>query len=123
MSLFVPRTMKSTKAIPVYRKDTRAITTLKNTVKYLEQDESVCVFPDIEYKAGEEESSDIYKGFLIIEKMYCKRTGKHVKFVPIVIDEENACIVERRPIVFSGEMPFDEEMPIVAEKIKEAIGD
>lgn len=123
VSLFVPRTMKSTKAIPVYRKDTRAITTLKNTVKYLEQDESVCVFPDIEYKAGEEKSSDIYKGFLIIEKMYFKRTGKHVKFVPIVIDEENACIVERRPIVFSGEMPFDEEMPIVAEKIKEAIGD
>ena len=123
VSLFVPRTMKSTKAIPVYRKDTRAITTLKNTVRYLEQDESVCVFPDIEYKAGEEESSDIYKGFLIIEKMYFKRTGKHVKFVPIVIDEENACIVERRPIVFSGEMPFDEEMQIVAEKIKEAIGD
>ncbi len=122
-ALFVPRIMKSTKAIPVYRKDTRAITTLKLTMKYLENGESVCVFPDVEYKAGEEESSDIYKGFLIIEKMYLKRTGKHVKFVPIVIDEENVCLVEREPIVFSGEMPFDEEMPVIAEKIKEAIGD
>lgn len=120
-ALFVPKIMKSTKAIPVYRKDTRAITTLKTTVKYLEKGESVCVFPDIEYKAGEEEDSEIYRGFLMIEKIYFKRTGKHVKFVPMVIDEKNTCLVEREPIVFSGDVSFEDEMPIIAVKIKEAI--
>lgn len=119
-AIFVPKIMKSTIAIPVHRGNSRSITTLKNMTKYLLEGESVCVFPDIDYKANEGTESDIYGGFLIAEKMYFKRTGRHVAFIPLYLDENNNVICEREAIYFA-DGDFASQQPIVAEKIKNAI--
>ena len=110
-SSFVPKLLKSAEFIPVFRgKDYRALSTIKTATNYLLKGESLAVFPDIDYWAKMDTPSNIYSGFLLLEKKYYKATKNHLKFVPLVIDDKNRTIIEKEPISFTGEIPFKEEM-------------
>ncbi|MGN0819346.1 MAG: glycosyltransferase family 2 protein [Christensenellaceae bacterium] len=121
MACFLVPLIKSMDGIPVYRKNTKSIITLKKSLKFLEMHENIILFPDIEYTADADKESDIYSGFLLLEKMYYKKTGRHLRFIPLVIDDENRVIIEKPPIRFrNGD--YKQQSLIVKEKIMLAIG-
>lgn len=111
----------SIEAIPVYRKNAQSIVTLKRAIKFLKMHENVILFPDIQYTADQNTETDIYNGFLLMEKMYYKETGRHLRFIPLVIDEENRKIIEKAPVRFKNG-DFKNQMPTIKEEIMRSIG-
>ena len=88
--------MRSVQAVPTYH-DNRALSTLRQACRYLLKGESVIVFPDIDYTASEGDSG-IYRGFVTLGAMYRKKTGKELKFIPLLIDDEEKQIIVRSGI-------------------------
>ena len=39
------------------------------------------IFPDVNYTQADGDVGEIYRGFLILERMYMAKTGKHLEFV------------------------------------------
>ncbi len=93
-SIAVVNLVKSLKGIPVYREPLKTIKTFRKSINYLTENESLIVYPDIEYTAQADHKSDIYEGFLFLGELYFKKTGKHLKFVPVYIDEKTMSINE-----------------------------
>ena len=118
---FVVPLTRSMDAIPVYRNNAQSIITLKRAMKYLEMHENIILYPDVSYTADSKTETDIYSGFLLIDRMYYKKFGKHIRFIPLCIDEENRTIVEKPPIRFKNG-DYKKQSEIVKEKIMRAIG-
>ena len=118
MSWIAPPMMASLQGIPVYRNGISSISTLKAGLKYLLQAESLIVYPDIDYTGNYSKPSDIYDGFLMLGDMYRKKTGKDLRFVPLVIDDERRCILEGNAICVSD---FRHECAGAADYLKRAI--
>lgn len=100
---------RSAKAIPTYRKNTKAFITIKSASEFLLKGESVIVFPDVDYTSEDDGVLDIYSGFLTVEKIYHKKCGKHLPFVPLTIDEKSLTVKEFSPLYFNYCKPFEEE--------------
>ncbi len=94
----VPKVIKSLKSVPTYRNSNKSINTFKEAMKYLRKGEPVSVCPDMEYTAGYDKVSDIYNGFLFLGRLYKKETGKSLKFIPLIIDDERRRITEGEPV-------------------------
>ena len=95
----VPKLVNSLKAVPTFRNSNKSINTFKEAMKYLKKGQPVSVCPDIEYTAGYDKVSDIYNGFLFLGRLYKKETGKSLKFIPLLIDDERKRITEGDPII------------------------
>lgn len=107
---------KSMKAIPVHR-DSLAIKTMREALKWLMQGESVMVWPDVDYMAEYDKTPcRVYPGFLTLGEMYLKRTGKELKFVPLFIDDQNRKIVAREPVVVNHFKEESEEAALLLAK-------
>ena len=119
---FVPKIVNSGKFIPVYRgDDKRSFLTIKKAYENLNKGQSLAVFPDKTYKAKYGEPSDIYPGFLVLEKIYYKKYNKHLKFVPLVLDDKNRTIIEKDPITFVDDIPFNDQLETIKQEIIKAI--
>ena len=109
--------VKSAKGIPVYRgKDgMRSITTLKKSVEALQNGDCLLICPDVDY-ADEEirKSGEIYRGFFAVDKLYRKKTGQSVDFVPVYMDEEK--IVLHAPVRF-GSLSDEETIAVITNGI------
>lgn len=110
--------MCSLKAVPVYRSDSRSVKTIKDSMRYLLKGESMIVFPDINYMDGYDEPSEIYSGFLYLGELYYKKTGAHLAFVPLVIDDEQKRVIDGKPVYVED---FRSERVCAAEHLKNAI--
>ncbi len=121
VTLFLVPLIRSFEGIPVYRKNTQSITTLRRAIDCLEKHENVIIFPDISYTADSKTGTDIYSGFLFLEKMYYKKFNKHLRFIPIVIDDENRTIIEKPPVRFKNG-DYKSQVDGVKEQIMRAMG-
>ncbi len=101
-SWFLEKLINSLKAIPVYRGSNKSLITLKKSLEYLLNDESIIVFPDVDYSSDYSVVSDIYDGFLMICDMYKNKTGNALKIIPLFIDEINNKLIKRQEIVFNN---------------------
>ncbi len=107
-ALFVPPLLRSMRAIAVHRgADMRAISTLRAALCALEVGESVTVFADVDYALKDESNQSIYTGFLLLEKMYYKKSGKHLSFTVLDYDEKNRRIVRKKTLAFLDGEAFD----------------
>jgi hypothetical protein len=102
----------------VYRGGSDSLVTFRKTLHYLEEGENVILFPDVEYTAGSDEASEIYSGFLYIDKLYYKKHGEHLDFIVLNLDDERKTITEGGTVRFTGEVPYAEESVTVASEIK-----
>lgn len=95
------------KTIAVYR-DARIVSTFKNTVKRLSEGSSVVVFPehDVPYNHIVYEFQD---KFIDIAKLYYKRTGKELAFVPMYIAPTLRKMYLGKPIRFDSSVPVEQE--------------
>ena len=113
--------VKSAKAVPVYRSNVKSCLTLKKATSFLEKGESLIVFPDVDYSSVSGNVETIYSGFLYIDKLYHKKTGVHVEFVPIKIDDNNKTITQLSSVSFNDDLPFDKQLDSVIDKLKNNI--
>ena len=95
------------RTIGVYH-DTRILSTFKNTVKKLQEGKSVVIFPehDVEHNHIIYEFQD---SFIEIAKLYYKKTGKELRFVPMYIAPKLKTLCLGKPIRYRAEEPMDAE--------------
>ena len=115
MSWITPPMMRSLQAVPVYRDGIQSVTTVKEGMKYLLRNESLIVYPDIQYMDGYDKPSDIYDGFLYLGELYYRKTGKLLSFVPLVIDDRRHLITAGEPVCITD---FRKEGPAAAACLK-----
>lgn len=118
ISWIAPPLMQSLQGVPVYREGTNSISTIKSALKYLLQGDSLIIYPDVDYTGSYEKPSEIYDGFLYIGELYYKKTGKLLRFVPLIIDEQMRQIRAGEPVTLSH---YRKEGADAARKLKLAI--
>ena len=117
MSFGLTSLIRSARAIPVYRGEEarKSIVTIKSSVRALEEGDQLLVFPDVDYASDDAQSGgEIYKGFVSVDKLYFRRNGEHIKFVPVYMTKKRVVIHEP---VFFGEEPEEETIAKIVEKI------
>ena len=107
--------------IPVFR-DNRLITTFKQTITALEDNANVIIFPE----CYDPHNNIIYRfqdRFIDVAKLYYKRTGKEVSFVPIYIAPKlkKACL--GKPIRFNAQTPIEQERERICDYLMEQVTD
>lgn len=103
--------MRNANTIPVFR-DNRLITTFKKTVSALSEGENVIIFPEC-YTPHNHIVYQFQDRFTDVAKLYYKRTGKAVNFVPMYIAPPLKKMCIGKPIAFDP----NEEMDIQRQKI------
>lgn len=107
--------------IGVYH-DNRILYTFKNTVKKLTEGNHIVIFPEY----GKEYNNilyDFHDKFIDIAKLYYKKTGKELKFVPMYIAPELKKMYIGKPTEFSAESDIDSERSRIKKYLMNAITD
>lgn len=120
-SYLIPWLVKSARAIPVYRNSRKIMDTFKISIDALLNDEDILIFPDIDYSDDSTETSEIYEGFLHLDKYYYRETKQHLTFMPVYVDSDKREVRSGKSIQFEGDKGFIEERKEVAKKIKEEL--
>ena len=107
--------------IGVYH-DTRIILTFRQTVKRLQEGANVVIFP---------EHSEDYNHilcrfqdrFVEVARMYWKRTGEALKFVPMYLAPKLKTVFLGKPIAYDPNSPPEQERRRICETLMQAITD
>lgn len=105
--------------IGVYR-DGRGISTFKNTMRYLTQGENVIIFPEHGI-ACNHIVNDFQDKFVDVAKLYYKKTGKEIAFVPMYLAPSLKKIYLCEPIRFCGENSIEMERQRICSMLQERI--
>ena len=95
------------RTIGVYH-DTRILSTFKNTVKKLQEGKSVVIFPEHDVKHNHI-VYDFQDKFIDIARLYYKKTGKELSFVPMYIAPRLKKLCLGKPVRFCAAEPMDME--------------
>ncbi|MBO5223726.1 MAG: hypothetical protein J6C23_04365 [Clostridia bacterium] len=109
--------VKNVQGIPVYRGEdaSKSILTIKQSVRALEENQSIVIFVDVDYAdENERDLGEIYKGFYAVDKLYYRRNKKHLPFVPVYANNTETVI--HAPLYFS-----DNNRESVFEKVAQGI--
>ena len=109
------------RTIGVYH-DTRILSTFKNTVRMLQEGKSVVIFPEHDVK----HNHIVYEfqdKFIDIAKLYYKKTGKELQFVPMYIAPKLKTLCLGKPVVFCPEAPLDAERSRIRDYLMDAVTD
>ena len=93
--------------IGVYH-DARILSTFKNTVKRLQEGASVVIFPEHDVKHNNI-IYDFQDKFIDVAKLYYKKTGKELAFVPLYIAPKLKTMYFGQPIRFRATESMDAE--------------
>ena len=107
------------KTIAVYR-DARVISTFKNTVKRLQEGASVVIFPEHD-KPYNHILCDFQENFTDIAKLYYKRTGKALSFVPMYIAPDLKAMYLGKPVSYDPDEPMERQRTRLCEVLKTTI--
>lgn len=105
--------------IGVYH-DTRILSTFKMTVKRLAEGANVVIFPEHNVPHNHI-INDFQKRFIDVAKLYHKRTGKAVSFVPMYIAPKLKKMYLGKPVRFSPDEPLEEERIRICNYLMEEI--
>lgn len=105
--------------VGVYR-DSRIISTFKNTVKMLQEGNHVVVFPEC-YEPYSNICNNFQENFVDIAKIYYKRTGKRISFVPMYIAPNLKKMFIELPISYDYNKNAEEERTHICTYLMEAI--
>lgn len=105
--------------IGVYH-DTRIIGTFKNTVKRLQEGNHVVIFPEHDVKYNHI-IYDFQNKFIDVAKLYYKKTGKEVRFVPLYIAPSLKKMYFGKPIRFCSANPMDKERRRICDYLMQEI--
>ena len=112
--------IRSIHAIPVNRGGNGSLVTMRTSMEVLTKRHNIIVFPDKDYANRQGSNSNIYDGFLLLETLYHRKTGQHLAFVPLVVDDRHKMIIEKEAIFFRTK-DFQQEKKDISSKISSAI--
>ena len=107
--------------IAVYR-DNRIMSTFRTTVNKLSDGAKVVIFPEHDKKYNNI-IYDFQDKFIDIARLYHKRTGKELMFVPLYIAPKLKKMYLGKPIRFSSETPIEEERRRICDYLMKEITD
>ena len=116
LAAFMGRITKDLGAIPVHR-DRESFKTISQSLKALLAKDNLILYPDVAYDQRGE-IGEVYRGFLLLEKYFYPRSGQHLPFVPIHI--ENRTITVQAPVYFD-DWQNNEEFAVAQEKALQQI--
>ena len=93
--------------IPVYR-DKRILSTFKRTVSCLENGESIVIFPEHDVKCNNV-IYDFQDRFIDVARLYYKKTGKKLCFVPLYIAPKMKKMYYGKGVYFNPEAVTEDE--------------
>ena len=105
--------------IPVYW-DSRIVKTFRLTMEKLAEGANVVIFPEHDAK-GNHIVYDFQQGFVDVARLYYKRTGQALSFVPAYAAPALKKVVIGRPVRFSPEAPTEQERARILEYLSEEI--
>ncbi|MBO5364092.1 MAG: hypothetical protein J6A56_01330 [Clostridia bacterium] len=95
------------RTVPVYR-DNRILSTFKESIRQLERGRSIVIFPEYD-KAYNHIIYDFQERFIDLAKIYYKKTGKEIKFVPLYITPRLKKMVLGEPVSFDSQAEIEGE--------------
>ncbi|MBE6885034.1 MAG: hypothetical protein E7487_10550 [Ruminococcaceae bacterium] len=107
------------RTIPVYR-DSRIITTFKKTITRLTEGSHVVIFPEHDVPHNHI-INDFQDKFIDIAKLYYKKTGKELLFVPLYIAPHLNKMYLGEAIRFRADAPIEEERKRICDYLMEQI--
>lgn len=105
----------------VYR-DGRAASTFKNTVKRLQEGNDIVIFPEHDVKR-DHIIYDFQERFIDVARLYHRRTGRALAFVPLYIAPKLRQMHLGEPIRFDPEAPIEEERARIRGYLMDAVTD
>ena len=107
------------RTIGVYH-DARLLSTFRNTIKRLNEGNHVVIFPE----KNQEYNNIIYNfedKFVDVAKMYYKKTGKCVAFVPLYIAPKLKKMYFGKPIYYNPDISMEEQRKLITNYLMEEI--
>ena len=105
--------------IPVFR-DNRLVTTFKQTISALEADTNVIIFPEC-YDPYNHIVNQFQRHFIDVAKLYYKRTGKELSFVPMYIAPRLKKMYIGKPVQFCANEPIEQERERICRYLMDTI--
>lgn len=112
---------KNARTIGVYR-DSRILSTFKQTVQALQEGKNVIVFPE-SYTPHNHIVYAFQDRFVEVAKLYYKRTGKILSFVPLYIAPKLRKMYLGEPIRYNPDAPAEEERKRICDYLMAQITD
>lgn len=107
------------RTVGVYH-DTRILSTFKNTVKLLQEGSSIVIFP--EHDAPHNHIvRDFQDKFVDVARLYYKKTGRELAFVPVYIAPRLKKCCFGTPIRFRADCPIEEERKRICGELMDAV--
>lgn len=105
--------------IAVY-KDARMLHTYRETITKLEEGANIIIFPEcpVKYNHIVNEFQD---KFIDTARLYYKKTGKIISFVPMYNAAKIKKVVIGKPIKYNPDMPIDEQRKVICDYLKNEI--
>jgi len=107
------------RTIGVYH-DARILSTFKNTVKTLQAGKSVVIFPEHDVKYNHI-VYDFQDKFIDVARLYYKKTGKALQFVPMYVAPRLKTLCLGKPIAFDPEASMDAQREKICHYLMEEI--
>lgn len=107
------------RTIPVYR-DNRLIATFKHTIQALQDGKNVIILAESE-KPHNHIVNKLNDKYIDVAKLYYKRTGKSLAFVPLYHAPELKTMHIGKPILFRPDAPIEEERERISNALMDAI--
>lgn len=107
---------KNSDTIPVY-KDSRIITTYKQTIKHLEDEKNIVIFPEC-YDKYNNIINNFQDKFIDVARFYYKKYNKKICFVPMYNAVQLKKLVFGKPITFNPDSPIEEQRKIICEYLQ-----
>lgn len=105
--------------IPVFR-DNRLLTTFKQTIAQLEEGCNIIIYPEC-YEPHNNIVYQFQDRFIDVAKLYYKRTGKTVSFVPMYIAPALKKMYLGEPIAYDPNIPMEEQRKKIADYLMDAV--
>ena len=102
--------------------DKRIISTFKKTFNKLKEGKSIVIFPEGK-KDYNNIINDFQTGYVDIARMYYKRTGKALKFVPLYIAPNLRKMYMGKSVEFSPDEPIENERERITAHLMKEITD
>ena len=109
------------RTIAVYR-DNRVLRTFKKTIAMLEDGNNVVIFPEHD-KRHNNIIYDFQEGFVDVARLYYKRTGKQLSFVPLYVAPNLGKMCLGKPVRFSALAPCAQERRRICDYLMNEITD
>lgn len=116
---FTSCVMRCGDTIAVYH-DTRVINTFRNTVKSLQAGNHIIIFPECK-KGYNQILCAFQENFVDVAKLYYKRTGKALNFVPMYLAPRLHKVYFCKPIQFDPTAPIAEERRRICQALMDSI--